>query len=57
MFSNLFERIQKMLESFKHANTYMSDLDKYITSKYPQSPAEIEHWIKEYDHQQKGWSL
>ena len=56
MLKALYTRIQKMLEKYKNTNQYMSELDRYISSKHPQSPAEIEHWVKQFDlQQQKGW--
>lgn len=37
--------------------TYGSELEQYIVSKCPQSAAEIDHWTRQFDHQQtkKGW--
>ena len=56
MFRTFYNNIQKMWVKFIASSHYMSELDRYIASKHPQSPAEIEHWIKQFDHQQqKGW--
>ena len=38
--------------------TQQSELDAFIVSKQPTTPAEVEYWIRYYDeHTAKGWVL
>lgn len=37
--------------------TYQDSVDSYVASKNPTTTAEVEHWIRQYDLNQKGWSL
>jgi len=40
------------------STNYSSEVDRYVTSKNPQTVAEVEHWEKEYSRKQtQGWSL
>lgn len=35
-----------------------NELDQFITSKNPTTPAEVDYWAKEYDRKQStGWVL
>jgi hypothetical protein len=37
---------------------YSTEVDRYISSKKPQTVADVEHWEREYSrNQSKGWSL
>lgn len=48
--------IKKLAEDFQKPSTYGSELEKYIASKNPQSTAEVEMLMRQYD-QRKGWAL
>jgi len=39
--------------------THESEVDRYISSKNPQTTADVEHWEREYSRQQQnqGWLL
>lgn len=37
------------LKKFFKTPAMQSDLDAYIKSKCPTSPAEVDHWIRQYD--------
>lgn len=37
------------LKKFFTNTSVQSDLDAYIKSKCPTSPAEVDHWIRQYD--------
>jgi 5S rRNA maturation endonuclease (ribonuclease M5) len=40
------------------STNYSSEVDRYVTSKNPQTAADVEHWEKEYARKQtQGWSL
>ena len=30
--------------------TPQTDLERYIVSKNPQNPAEVDHWLRQYDY-------
>lgn len=37
---------------------YSTEVDRYISSKNPQTVADVEHWEKEYSRKQnQGWVL
>lgn len=54
---SIVAHIQKMLECIQRPATYGSELENYISSKNPTTTAEVEYWIRQYDQNQKGWSL
>jgi len=43
--TKLFQELKK----FFTRSTTQSDIDAYIQSKCPTSPAEVDHWIRQYD--------
>ncbi len=49
--------IQKMFDTADKSQTYGSELERYVMSKGPQSVAEIDHWTRQFDRNQKqrGW--
>ena len=48
----------KSIISTKSTNVRQNELDQFITSKNPTTPAEVDHWAKEYDRRQStGWIL
>lgn len=49
----------KLLQWIKNLFTgqsYQDSLDRFVSSKHPETPAEVEYWIREYDTH-KGWAL
>ena len=48
--------IKKLAEDFQKPTTYGTELEKYISSKNPQSTADVEMLMRQYD-QRKGWAL
>ena len=46
-FESLRERLKEMFP-----NQYKSDVEQYIESKNPKSPADVEHYIQQYKWQQ-----
>ncbi len=46
MMLNILERLAEMFPK-QH---YQSELDQYITSRYPQSPADVEHYTKQFEY-------
>jgi hypothetical protein len=40
--------LQKRLSTKPHTK-YHSDLDIFITSKNPKTPADIEYWVRQYE--------
>jgi hypothetical protein len=37
--------------------SYQDQLDRFVASKCPTSTADVEHWLKAYNQNQRGWSL
>jgi hypothetical protein len=54
-----FASLIKSIISTKSITTRQNDLDRYITSKNPSSPAEVDHWAKEYlrKNSAQGWLI
>jgi len=48
--------IKKLAEDFSKPTTYGTELEKYITSNNPQSTADVEMLMRQFN-QQKGWLL
>ena len=46
---NMFRLLERLAEMFPKQH-YQSELERYITGKYPQSPADVEHFTKEFEH-------
>ena len=53
MISTLLQWVKSLFQE----RNYQDSVEYYVASKYPTSTAEVEYWIREYDQQQKGWSL
>lgn len=52
MLKQLFEFIFK----FSRGLNYQSELDRYVTSKNPQSTAEVDYWTRQFDqHMGRNW--
>jgi predicted transcriptional regulator with HTH domain len=47
--------LERLAEMFPKQN-YQSELDRYVSSKYPTSVADVEHWTREFDKQQSTYS-
>lgn len=45
--------LERLAEMFPTQH-YQSELERYIASKHPQTPADIEHHTKEYEHRKSG---
>lgn len=56
MTATIAQLLERLAEMFPKQD-YQSRLDKYLSSKNVQSTAELEHWIRQYDANQRGWSL
>ena len=48
--------LERLAEMFPKSH-YQSELDRYIASRYPTSPADVEHITKQYEYlnSQKGF--
>ena len=44
-FNSLKERLQEMFPG-----QYKSDVEQFIESKNPANPAEVEHWIQQWNY-------
>ena len=44
-FESLKERLKEMFP-----NQYESDVEQYVESKNPTNPAEVEHWIQQWNY-------
>ena len=54
MAKQISEQMLKLLERLAEmfpAQSYQSRLDQYITSRHPQSVADVEHFVKQYERQ------
>lgn len=54
------EKIMKFLKWINQLfqnNVYHQNLENYVTSKNPTTPAEVDYWVRRYDEKQKGWAL
>jgi hypothetical protein len=49
---NIVTRIKTALANTFKQDT-QSELDKFIASKHPTTQAELDHWLKEWDHRQR----
>ncbi len=47
---HLLERLSEMFPK-QH---YQSELDRYISKRYPQNPADVEHYTREYEQKHLG---
>lgn len=45
----MFEYLKKFLQKASTTNSYQSSLERFIASKKPTTPVELEHLIKEFD--------
>ena len=48
--------LERLAEMFPKQH-YKSELDRYISSKYPTNAADVEHWTKEYQHRHSNGGL
>ena len=48
--------VKKLAEDFQKPQTYGSQLEEYIASKNPQTTADVEMLMRQYD-QRKEWAL
>ena len=45
--------LERLAEMFPRAH-YQSELDRYITNRYPQNAADVEHFTKEFEYKTQG---
>lgn len=50
----MFKKLKKLLQGVIAQNSYRSELERYIASKRPTNPAELEHVIRSFDRQVGG---
>ena len=48
--------LERLAEMFPRQH-YQSELDRYISSRFPQNAADVEHFTKEYEYKMQGRSL
>jgi len=48
--SNLLNSLSKWFSPTLH-----SDIERYVSSKNPSSPAEVDYWIRQYDYQRPNF--
>ena len=53
MLVTLLQRLARMF----HNNDYQSRLEQYITSRNPQSTADVEHWERQYHYDRHRQSI
>lgn len=52
----MFRILERLAEMFPKQH-YQSELDRFITSRYPQNAADVEHFTKEFEHRISGRSF
>jgi hypothetical protein len=53
----LSEQMAKLLERLSEMfpkSHYQSELDRFISSRYPQNAADVEHYTKEFEYRTSG---
>ena len=50
-------KLLQWIKSLFTAPSYQDQLDSFVASKCPTSTADVEHWLRVYDQNQKGWAL
>jgi len=48
MLKNLLAKIAKIFNP-----PYQSDIERYLISKNVQTPGDVDHWLQEYDNEQR----
>jgi hypothetical protein len=43
-------KLLQWIKSLFTSSSYQGELDKFVASKHPTTPGEVEHWIREYDY-------
>ena len=53
----MFTLIAYLFKPLTEKNIKQNELDQFITSKNPTTPAEVDYWAREYDRRQvqQGW--
>ena len=52
----MFRMLERLAEMFPKQH-YQSELDRFISSRYPQNAADVEHYTKEYEYRMSGRSF
>ena len=47
--TRMFSILERLAEMFPKQH-YQSELDRYISNRYPQNAADVEHFTKEFEH-------
>jgi hypothetical protein len=47
--NQMFRLLERLAEMFPKQH-YQSELDRYISSRYPQNAADVEHFTKEFEY-------
>lgn len=47
--NQMFRILERLAEMFPKQH-YQSELDRYISNRYPQNAADVEHFTKEFEH-------
>ena len=50
----MFTLIAYLTRVFLERKTKQNELDQFITSKNPTTPAEVDYWSREFDRRQVG---
>lgn len=54
MSENIYKIIERLAEMFPQQD-YQSRLEQFIVSRNPQSPADVDHWERQFNYNQ-GWN-
>lgn len=45
----MFRMLERLAEMFPKQH-YQSELERYISNRFPQNPADVEHYTKEFEY-------
>ena len=48
-------QLLKWIKSLFNSGSHQDQLEQFVASKYPTCAAEVEHWVREWQHNQYQW--
>lgn len=48
-------QLLKWIKSLFAGRSYQGRLEQFVASKSPTSAADVEHWVREWQHSQSSW--
>ena len=50
-------KILQWIKSLFGSVSYKDTLERFVASKNPQTVAEVEYWVRHYDHHSREWVI